>query len=553
MSKISEVLSTKIMKRLFSFFSKENSVRGASVILIFTLTLSNILGMFRDRFLAKNVLTSQLDVYYASFRIPDLIFNFLILGAIASAFIPVFSDYIAEKKTKEGFRLTNSLINLGLVFMITMAVILFFLMPHLMKLVVPNFDSARMAEAVHMSRLLMLTPIVFSVSYIFGGMLNSFRRFLAYAMAPLFYNLSIIIGAAFFAPKYGLTAVIISVIVGAFLHLLVQLPAVLKTGYRFQFVLDWKDSAIKRIVRLMIPRTIGMGADQILLIIYTAIASALAAGSIAAFSLANNIQTMPTVVFGTSFATAVFPVMAQSISKNDNETFAFYLNRCVRSIGFLLIPASVVFILLRAQIVRLILGSGKFTWEDTHRTAVVLGFFSASLLAQGLIPLLAKAFYALKNTRFPMFASIATLVVSTAFAFPLSHWLGVSGLALSLSIASFFDAGLLLLYLRRSYHSVWNRGVSLSYLRIFAAALVMGGAMHFSIRFFATVFDMNRFFGVLLQTSVTLLVAAIVYFGLSYIFGFEEMRWALTRKINSRTDGAKGEEWMTSEERTEGI
>jgi putative peptidoglycan lipid II flippase len=307
--------------------------------------------------------------------------------------------------------------------------------------------------------------------------------------------------------------------------------------------LDWKDAAVKKIVRLMIPRTIGMGADQILLIIYTAIASALAAGSIMSFSLANNIQTMPSVVFGTSFATAVFPAMARSISMSDKKTFAFYLNRSVRSIGFLLIPSSVIFILLRAQIVRLILGSGQFGWDDTRRTALVLGFFSISLLAQGLIPLLAKAFYALKNTRFPMFASIATLIISTIFAFPLSKLLGVSGLALSISLASFFDAGLLLLYLRRAYPDVWNKGVSLSYIKIIFASLIMGVAMHFSIRFFANVFNMDRFFGVLEQTVVTLVIAAVVYLGLSYLFGFEEMKWALTRKINGTIEeGLEGAE-----------
>ncbi len=520
------------MKRFFGLFSKENSVRSASIILIITLTLSNVLGLLRDRFLAKNILTSDLDIYYASFRIPDLIFNFLILGAITSAFIPVFSEYIMGKKLKEAYRITNSLINIALVALIIMALLFILFMPEIMPLVVPKFDTERMNETVKYSRLLMLTPIFFSTSYILGGVLNSFKLFLSYSLAPIVYNLSIIVGAAFFASRFGVIAVVYSVIIGSILHLLIQLPPVLKLGFRFSAVFDWKDKAIKRIIRLMIPRTIGMGANQLMLIVYTAIASSLTAGSIAAFTLSNNIQTMPSVVFGTSFATAVFPTLTAKIALNDKESFAFYLNRTLRSIAFLLIPSSVIFILMRAQIVRLILGSGKFGWDDTKRTALTLGLFSVSLLAQGLIPLLARAFYALKNTRTPMYISIVTAAISIALGFPLAKMFGVAGLALSFSIASFINVVILFVYLRRIYPEIWNKDVSFSYIRITIISLIMGVLVWYSAHVASNYVDMNRFIGILTQTCIALVVGAVSYFGLSHFFDSDEMNWALTRKIN---------------------
>lgn len=524
------------MKRFFGLFSKENSVRGASIILIITLTLSNVLGLLRDRFLAKNILTSDLDIYYASFRIPDLIFNFLILGAITSAFIPVFSEYVVGKKLKDGYRITNSLINIALVALIVTTLILILFMPQIMPLVVPKFDSARMNEAIKYSRLLMITPIFFSTSYILGGVLNSFKRFLSYSLAPIVYNLAIIIGAAFFAARFGVIAVVYCVIIGSVLHLLVQLPPVLKLGFRFSMVFDWKDKAIRKIIRLMIPRTIGMGANQIMLVVYTAVASSLAAGSIAAFTLSNNIQTMPSVVFGTSFATAVFPTLTAKIAMGDKESFAFYLNRTLRSIAFLLIPSSVIFILLRAQIVRLILGSGKFDWDDTKRTALTLGLFSISLLAQGLIPLLARAFYALKNTRTPMYISIVTAVISVILGFPLAKMYGVAGLALAFSIASFINVGILFIYLRRIYPEIWNKGVTLSYLRITIISLIMGILVRYSMHIAASHVDMNRFLGILTQTCIALLVGLVSYLGLSRFFDSDEMSWALTRKINGKNN-----------------
>jgi len=311
------------MKRVLNLFTKENSVRGASIILMITLALSNILGLFCDRFLAKNISTFNLDIYYASFRIPDLVFNFLILGAITSAFIPIFSDYITSKNLKEGYRLTNTLINMAALFLILCAIILYFLMPFLMPLVVPSFKGYRLEEAIRYSRLLMLTPIFFSCSYILGGVLNSFQRFFAYSLAPLIYNASIIFGAAVLAPRYGTIYIIYSVIGGSVLHLLVQLPSAIKLGFRFQSVLDWRDKSIHKIFKLMVPRTIGMGVNQIMLVVYTAIASSLAVGSISAFSLSNNIQTMPSVVFGTSFATAVFAKLKTKKSQRDKKNFYF--------------------------------------------------------------------------------------------------------------------------------------------------------------------------------------------------------------------------------------
>lgn len=519
------------MKRLLHFFSKENSIRGASIILIVTLTLSNILGLLRDRFLTKNVLMSDLDIYFAAFRIPDLVFNFLILGAITSAFIPVFSDFLAKDKEKEGYRVANTLINLSLIFTTISAIVLAIFMPYLIPLVVPKFDAERMTQAVTYSRLLMLTPIFFSISYITGGMLNCYKRFTNYAIAPLVYNFSIIIGAALLAPRYGVIAVVYMVVAGSFLHFLIQLPAALKLGYRYQLVIE-RGESIRKIIKLMIPRTISMGANQIMLLAFTAIASALAAGSIAAFELANNIQTMPVVVLGTSFATAIFPTLAQKIARKEEKEFSFYLNRALRSIGYLLIPSTAIFILLRAQIVRLLYGSGKFDWEDTRVTAATLGFFALSILAQGMIPLLSRAYYALKDTRTPMFISIATVILSILVAFPLTKYFSVSGLALAFSVGSYFNAFLLVHFLRRLYPGILDRALIYSYLKTLFAALVMALIVWGTLHVAANFVDMHRFWGVLIQSVVACGIGGLVFFLFSYLFRQEELKWALTRKIN---------------------
>ncbi len=519
------------MRKLLKSLTKENSVRGASVLLIVTLTISNVLGLLRDRFLTKNIATYNLDIYYASFRIPDLIFNFLILGTITSAFIPVFSDFLSKDNEKEAWHVTELLINAALFFTIISAIILYVIMPEAIRLVVPKFDGYRLQESIKYSRLLMLTPIFFSVSYILGGALNSYKRFFAYSLAPLIYNFAIIVGA-YLAPRYGVRGVVYCVIAGSALHALVQLPAALRLGFRYHLSLDFKNESIRRIIRLMVPRTISMGVGQIMLLVFTAMASAMASGSITAFNLANNIQTVPIVILGTSFATAIFPTLARKIGAGNFKDFSFYLDRSIRAIAFLLVPSSVIFILLRAQIVRLILGSGKFSWSDTRMTAMALGLFSLSLLAQGVVPLLAKAFYALKNTKTPMYISIVSVVVSVGLAILLDGRYSVAGLALAFSVGNFINAFLLFYYLKKNHGDVWDVNLIPSFAMILLMSFVMGVVVWLTMHMMAGHVDMTRFTGIFVQSLTATAAGVATYLILGYLFKCEELSWAVTRKIS---------------------
>jgi putative peptidoglycan lipid II flippase len=332
----------------------------------------------------------------------------------------------------------------------------------------------------------------------------------------------------------GITGVVYFVVIGAVLHFLVQLPSMIKLGWKFQFKFDYKNPSIIKIGRLMLPRTIGMGVNQIMLIVYTAIGSALAIGSISAFNFANNIQTMPLVVFGTSFATAVFPTLTTAFSNNDTGKFIFYLNRTIRTIAYLMIPVSIAFILLRAQIVRLILGSGNFDWNDTKATALALGYFSLALLAQGLVPLLARAFYAMKNSRTPMYISIITVIVSVAIAYPLASRMGVAGLALAFAIGSYVNLILLYVLLFQKYREVLAPKVLLSVGKIIVISVITGLIAREGMLYFANLVNMNKFIGVLEQTIMVIILGLIIYVGLSYIFKLEEISWALKRKINGK-------------------
>jgi putative peptidoglycan lipid II flippase len=518
-----------MFKRIKKVFISENSIRGASLILMVTLAASNVLGVIRDHFLAQKIPTDRLDIYYAAFRFPDLIFNVLILGSIAAAFVPVYSKYIKEKGDKEANEMAQATISVGILVVSVALVIMFFLMGGLIELLVPNFSPQKKMETVEMARWLLASPFIFTLSYFFGGILNARKRFLAYSIAPLFYNLAIITGVVLFADKLGVKGVIIGVISGAFLHMLIQLPSVLQVGLKPALRFDFTNPGVKRVIKLMIPRAIGLGSNQILLFAFTCFASYVP-GAIAIYNLTDNIQTVPSVIFGSSLATAAFPTLS-GLSLNvekEKDRFASVFIRSIRAALFFLIPSTAVIFVLRAQIIRLILGYGFFGWADTKAASAALGFFALSVVAQGIIPIIARSFYAIHDTRTPMKISIVSIIVSIVFGYIFSRQLtlfdsSVAGLALAFSIGSWVNLILLVYYI--------SGKIKIGFKKIFAyvamiivLTLITSVAMQFTKILVSSSFDINRVRYLLLQTILSLAVGALVYLFLGWLFKIREIR-----------------------------
>lgn len=513
---------------LKNLFDKENSIRGASLILVITLALSNILGVLRDHFLAQKIPTDKLDVYYAAFRFPDLVFNVLILGAIAAAFVPVYSKLRREAGDKVADRMASNTVTIGFLAIGLALIVLYFMMPYLMKLLVHGFSDDKLSQTITAARLLLLSPLFFTVSYFFGGVLNSHKRFMAYSLAPLFYNLSIIISVYFFAGRYGINGIIIGVIVGAILHMLVQLPSIISIGFKFKPIVDLKDKEVIRVARRMIPRAIGLGANQILLLAFTGMAAPFA-GAIAIYNLADNIQTVPSVIFGNSFATAAFPTLASLNIDNEKDSKHFHdiFIKSLRAILFFLIPSTAFLIVLRAQIVRLILGYGFFGWSDTRLATGTLGLFAISIVAQGLIPLFARTFYAIHNTVTPMVTSIVSILTSIILGYLFSQGYignleGVRGLALAFSIGSWLNLAMLVFMLKKIKFKV----IDLSYyvFGIVAFTFISVLFLQLSKIIIADAFDIDRVRFLLLQTVVAAVVGVLVYLGMTWIFKIREIK-----------------------------
>lgn len=530
-----------MVKRLLNHTSK--TVFSAAFILAATALLSRVLGLVRDRMLAgKFGAGDDLDIYFAAFRLPDLIYGILIMGAISSAFIPVFVQYF-KKDEKEAWHLTGELFNWVVLIIIGLSLVLIVLAPQVVALIAPGFSGVKKAMTVLMTRIMFLSPLFLGLSAIIGGVLQYFRRFFINSLAPIMYNLGIIIGIAFFVPRIGLIGLAWGVVLGAVLHLLIQLPTAIYSGLKFKFSIGLHPG-IKKIFKLTVPRTIGMAGSQINYVIITAIASSLAAGSIAIFNLANNLQYVPIGIIGISFATAVFPRLAESSAAQDGTKFSKDFSSVFSQVLYLVLPIAATFFVLRAQIIRLVLGTGQFGWVDTRLTAAALGIFAVSVFAQALIPLISRAFYSLHDTKTPVFISLISIGLNIFLSFGFVWILNrsnifsdffsgilkmggirnfaVLGLPLAFSLSSIFNFAVLMKFFNRKTKE-WNtKYVLRSVYKILISCILMAMVIYGCLRVFNLVFDTQTFLGLFLQTGISVLIGAGIYFIVSWLYKLPE-------------------------------
>lgn len=524
-------------------FRLEQSLGGAAVILAVASVVSRIVGLLRDRILLSQFGAGQtLDIYYSAFRVPDLLFNLLVLGALSASFIPLFLQEVQADRQR-GMRFAASVFNWMVLGLGVVGLVAAVGAQPLAQIMFPGASAAEQLEIARFSRVMLLSTVFFGVSNVASGVLQSGRRFFSAALAPIFYNLGIILGAVLGVDWFGPIGLALGVVTGAALHFVVQLPSLLSSGFRFSFHLDTKSKSMKEMWRLMIPRSLALGIGQLNIICMYAIASFFSSGSRAVWAAADNIQQVPINVFGVSLAVAAFPVFSAAFVNSKPEQFRSAFSASFRRISFFIIPVSVAILLLRAQFVRLIYGTGQFNWEDTYAVAQTVGAFALSLLAQALIPLLARSFFAQKNTKTPVVISIIAVSVNVITAVLLAPYFGVVGLALAFSIGSLINMLLLLTVLRVQFGDLDDDKIFTNVGKILALTALSGLVVQGLKYFLAPIVDMTTFFGVFMQTAGALLGGAAVYLGIAIAFRFEEvdmihsilvhMRSAVTRAIKN--------------------
>lgn len=500
-------------------FEQNFSVSKAAFIVGLFALLSRAAGLLRDRLFAGTFGAGDtLDIYYAAFRIPDFIFNLLVLGTLSVAFIPVFTDLLSKDKTR-AYKTANTVLNISFLIMSAICILLMFLAKPLTALLVPGFSADKLASTAALTRIFLASPVIFTVSNIFSSILNSQKKFFVANFAPVLYNLGIIFGLLALYPKFGMPGLGMGVILGALLHLFVQIPEAVRFGYSWSFKTDIKDPAVLKIFALFLPRILGVDNSQISLLVGSMVGSILASGSIAVFNLANNLQAVPLGVFAIATATAVFPFLSELFNKGDKRGFMHELYKAMEQILFFLIPFTILLLLFRAHLVRLVFGSGKFDWNDTILTFNTLGLFAISLFAQGLTPLFARAFYARHDTKTPVFTGILAMATNALLAYILGTRFGAPGMAAAFSAAAILNSIVLFVILRHRLIKDMNKGlvheidmeITGKIAKICTASLFMGLSGYTLLYLLDPLVNNHTVLGLLIQAGLAFLGGSAVF------------------------------------------
>ena len=540
--------------------SKSKNIASAAVVLALASAASGFLGILRDWLLANRFgAGADLDVYYAAFRIPDFIYNILVFGGITVAFLPLFSDYYL-KDSKNGWRFANNTLNVFFGLLVALSVLLFIFTPQLTGMIAPGFSADQIAKTVFLSRMMFLSPIIFGAASIFSGILQYFKKFLAYSIAPLLYNIGIILGIVFLAPRFGIAGVAVGVIIGALLYLFVQLVPARRCGFGWQPVFNLREPSLGRVFGLMLPRTAGIAANQINLIAPTFIGSTLAAGSITVFNLAGNLCSLPAGIIGVSFATAAFAPFSKYYAQGQVDNLARKFSETYRQIGYLAVPAALLLFVLRRPIVDFLYYHGQFTESDALLTAAALGVFCLGIYFAAMMPVMFRLFFSLRDTVTPTSTTVASVAANIfmnllfveafksgiladaarrIFGLQGVGDISVLGLALAYGVANALQFALLVILLyRKNPGLARTKEIILSFLKTLAAGIFMAVAVYLVIG----ALPRSGIFQELFALALASATGGAVYLAISSLLGSPEIiivkeilskKWNQSRKTNT--------------------
>ncbi len=517
------------MDRIFSrtkriLFAKQSSIVSSAMLLGLMIVISSLFSFFRYRILAGYFSKEDLDIFFASFRIPDLVFSILITGALISSFIPI---YVRYQKNKEELDINiSSIINIINILMVVFVIFLYIIMDWLMRMITPGFPEKKIELTITFSRYLLLGQLPFMiVGNFLTGIAQSEKTFLLPALAPVIYNLAIIVTTVIFAGSLGLAAPLWGVVVGAVLFFLIQLPVLMQSSYRFRFVIK-KTAGVKEFFKVIVPRTVTVIVAQIDATIDLTLTSLLGAGSYTVFYLAQHLQLLPVSVVGISFGQASLPYLSELYENGKKEELKRIIVTSLLNLLFLTIPFASFFIFARTPLIRLFFGGQKFDWDATVATALTLSLFSVALPFHSVYYFLTRCFYALLDSRTPFFISVVSIIINTSLSllFIIVYKMPVWSLAISFSVAMIVNVLILIIFL---YYKIGNLDLyflSIESAKIVLATLISSVPAYYLMRFLdRLILDTSRTINIFFLLVIGGSVYVLLYLFLGWLFNIQEM------------------------------
>ncbi|NUM80660.1 murein biosynthesis integral membrane protein MurJ [bacterium] len=509
-------------KNRSSIFKSQQAGVAALFVTIATL-LSTVLGLVRNKVMAHYFGASiDTDIYNYGTTIPDMLQQVLIMGVTASSFIPIFSEYLAQKSTDEANKMASSFLNMTMVFFAGLCVLTGIFMPQITDVwLKPGLPEDQKNGIVLIARVFLATQVAFALSKIYSGILQTHKHFIAYALALLVYNPSIILGMILFHEDYGIYSAAYGALIGGCLVVLVNWIDIRGTDYRYSFDWNWRDQGAKQIYLLAIPNILNMALLQLVFLVYSKISINMPEGSYSAFKYAFDFESFPVSIFGISFVTAIFPFLAENASKKNFVNYNYNVQNSIRQILYLTLPAGVGMAVLSNEIIGLVLGGGKFGIEQTNLTASILFFFAMVVPLESLWYLFARAFYAIKDTWTPFWFRLIGTAVNLSISYIFSQTMGPTAFSLGLLIAFSIQIILFVVGLKRKVPEFELRKPLMDAAKLLACSLLMAIAV-MMVNYVLTntewMLSKSLRAQYLTRAGVGITIGVVVYLGLTVVF-----------------------------------
>jgi len=521
---------TKILNNNKWLEKRQNSILSAALVITLANVFSSVFGLLRERVLINQFFSTtasqqSYEAFQVAFQIPDVIFQLIVMGALAASFIPLFTE-LKKKDEKEAFRFTSIVMNWVLLIFLAFSLLAFIFAKEITLFRTgKEFTPEQITIVVQLTRLMLFAQFFFAISNFLTGILQAYQRFIAPALAPIFYNLGIILGTIFLSKYFGIYAAGIGVLIGAFLHMAVQLPLVWKMGFRFKFDLNLNFPYVKKLFSLMPPRLLTVGITELQNLAMGFFATTLGDLSFVVVKLATRLMTLPIRFFGVPISQASLSFLSEESTAADHNKFNRLLLQSLNQIAVFSLPASVLLLILRVPIVRLVFGTYNFPWKTTVLTGKVVAIIAISITAQAMVQLLVRAFHTLKDTKTPFFVTFITvcvyLLISYFSVYVFSA--GVLGLGAATAVAAFVELFLCLILLNKKLGCFNDKAFWSEQIRMLAASFLMAVFLYLPFKILdEVVFDTSRTVDLIALTISTSSIAILVYIYFSILFDVKE-------------------------------
>ncbi|MEA2086692.1 MAG: murein biosynthesis integral membrane protein MurJ [Candidatus Caldatribacteriota bacterium] len=506
--------------------TKYKIAKYAGIVIIATI-FCRILGLGREIVISNRFGAGiETDAFFIAFMIPNLLRSFLGEGALNSAFIPVFTDYLTNHDRKKAEYFASNILNILIIVLITIVALGIWGAPLLINIIAIGFKSStyKYELAVNLTRIIFPYIGFVAVAALFMGILNSYNHFLVPALAPAMLNISVIVFALTLSYKYGIFAIAWGVILGGMGQALIQTPILIKNKIKYSFVVDFNDPGTKKLLKLLVPAIIGLAITQINVVVDRTLASTLVDGSISALYYSNRLVQFPLGAFGIAISIAIFPTLSKQIAKNNIAEFKKSLLFGLRMLLFITVPSAVGLMVLKDSLIRLIYEHGIFSRTATTMTSSALLYYSIGLFAYACVRLITMSFYALKDTKTPVKIGIYIVFINIALDLILIRYLAHSGLALATSVAAILNLIILLKVLQDKIGNLELKSQVLFLIKIIISSIFLGIICVLVNNYFGSTLDLSNKYNQTIQVIISIFSGGMVYLISNYILGVKEVR-----------------------------